>query len=348
MDTADLVPVAERAQAPARLPVPPPDTGLTWRALTPDDVPAWLALLQTVEDHDDAAERTSRSELAELFDGEWRDPARDLLGGFDPAGRLRAYARAEFQPVDAGTLAPVLLGAVHPDDRGRGLGRALAAWAEGRARQQLAGVDSRLPARLRWYVDDHHTDARSLATRAGFTPQRWYLDLRRDLAQPLPEVTLDDGLAIEGYRDERSEEIRVTHNESFAVDHWGSSPIRPDVWAQEVVGRDTFRAGWSFAAVDTGTGRVVGYLISAAYEQDWEPQGYTEGWTDLVAVRREYRGRGLASALLAAAMRAYAGAGLEYAGLGVDTENPTGALGLYTRLGYVRERSSVLYTKELT
>ena len=66
-----------------------------------------------------------------------------------------------------------------------------------------------------------------------------------------------------------------------------------------------------------------------------------------MAVRREWRGRGIAAALLVKAMESFRDAGLEYAGLDVDTENPTGALGTYTRLGYERRRGSVCYSKEI-
>nr|WP_246221080.1 GNAT family N-acetyltransferase [Phytoactinopolyspora mesophila] len=316
--------------------------------MTPGDVPAWYALVSTVEEHDDAVERSSERDLADVFKGTWRDPARDSVGGFDAQGRLRAFARSEFEPVTAGTLAPILFGAVHPEYRRRGIGRALIEWSEARARQQLGAVDSSLPARIRVFTDDHHMGAKALAESTGFTPLRWYVEMRRDLAQPLPGVNPAEGIRIEGYSAERDEEVRVTHNESFARDHWGSSPISAESWQLQVINTEGFRPDWSFVAYDTATGGVVGYTLASAYKQDWEAQGFSEGWTDLLGVRREYRGRGIAGALLAASMAAFAESGIEYAGLDVDTENPTGALGAYTRLGYDRCRTGVLYAKELS
>ncbi|WP_053203916.1 GNAT family N-acetyltransferase [Jiangella muralis] len=347
MDTVDLEPLAVRAAAPAELPPLPADVGLTWRPLTPGDVPAWLALCEVVEDHDHANERSAESELTDRFKGAWRDPARDNVAGFDANGHVRAYTWVEFRPVTEGTQAPVLFGAVHPDYRQRGIGRALLAWSEARARQQLAAATVNLPARIRVYLDEPHTEARRLAEAAGFTPIRWYVDMRRDLGVDLPAGDVPGGLRIEPYSKERDDDIRVAHNESFARDHWGSSPIDAEAWALDVVGGEKFRPDWSFVAVEEGTGRVAGYLMSGAYDQDWEPQGFTEGWTDLVSVRREWRGRGLAGALLTAAMRAYAAGGMQYAGLDVDTDNPSGALGVYTRLGYERRQGSLLLTKEI-
>lgn len=339
-------PVATRVQAPANLPPLPTDIGLTWRALMPGDVPTWFALTQTIETHDDAIERGSEQDLADVFKADWRDPQRDLVGGFDADGRLRAYAWSEYHPATSGTLAPILIGGVHPSHRRRGIGRALLAWLEARGRQQLAATDSTLPARLRVFIDETHTVARSLAEQMGFTQRRWYLDMQRDLAQPLPTVRPADGVIIAPYTAERDAEVLETHNKSFAVDHWGSSPISADAWALDVVGADGFRPDWSFVAVDDTSDRIAGYTLSFGYQQEWAAKGYTEGWTQLIAVRREYRGRGLAAALLTAAMQAFTASGMQYAGLDVDTDNPTGALSLYTKLGYVPGRKAVLYTKE--
>ncbi|SDT70297.1 mycothiol synthase [Jiangella sp. DSM 45060] len=347
VSTDHLEPLAVRAAAPAELPELPADAGLTWRPLTPGDIPAWFALCEVVDDHDDANERVAKSELADRFKGAWHDPARDSVAGFDSDGNVRAYAWSVYRPVTEGTQAPVLFGAVHPDYRRRGLGRALLAWSEARGRQQLAAATVNLPARIRVYLDEAHTEARRLAEAAGFTPIRWYVDMRRDLGVDLPAGHVPDGLRIEPYSRDRDEDVRVTHNESFARDHWGSSPFDAESWAVHVVGGEKFRPDWSFIAVEEATGRVVGYLMSGAYDQDWEPQGFTEGWTDLVSVRREWRGRGVAGALLTAAMRAYAAGGMQYAGLDVDTDNPSGALGTYTRLGYERRQGSVLLTKEI-
>ena len=56
------------------------------------------------------------------------------------------------------------------------------------------------------------------------------------------------------------------------------------------------------------------------------------GWLDQVSVRRPWRRRGVAHALIAAALRELSGRGLQRAVLGVDAHNPNGALGLYEGL----------------
>ena len=62
---------------------------------------------------------------------------------------------------------------------------------------------------------------------------------------------------------------------------------------------------------------------------------------------RPARGCGIAPAAIVAAMRAGAAAGCATAGLGVDTENPTGAFGLYHRLGLAPVRTRVQWARTL-
>lgn len=55
----------------------------------------------------------------------------------------------------------------------------------------------------------------------------------------------------------------------------------------------------------------------------------------------------MAVALLAAAMRAFLAGGMERAVLDVDTDNPTGAYGLYSGLGYAKAYGSSAYVIEV-
>jgi ribosomal protein S18 acetylase RimI-like enzyme len=59
-----------------------------------------------------------------------------------------------------------------------------------------------------------------------------------------------------------------------------------------------------------------------------------------LSVRREWRRRGLGVSLLQRAFAALYDRGLPTIGLGVDAENPTGALGLYERAGMRKIRQS--------
>src|SRR5690606_35154011 len=142
-------------------------------------------------------------------------------------------------------------------------------------------------------------------------------------------------------------------NDAFR-DHFGSQPRTPQTWAQY---RTAFMPGWTWLVVDdapdvgallaspdtddetaaalrAGEPLVAAYQVASKFTEDFEVRGYEFGYSDYVGVRRAYRGRGLASVALTAALRAMADDGMRYAHLDVDAENPTGALGLYAGLGY--------------
>jgi ribosomal protein S18 acetylase RimI-like enzyme len=76
-----------------------------------------------------------------------------------------------------------------------------------------------------------------------------------------------------------------------------------------------------------------------------EQQG--RGWVKDVVVHATERGQGLGKALLNHAFSAYAARGADRVGLKVDSTNPTGALQLYERLGFVTDQRLEIWTKRL-
>jgi ribosomal protein S18 acetylase RimI-like enzyme len=80
---------------------------------------------------------------------------------------------------------------------------------------------------------------------------------------------------------------------------------------------------WLVSTEDLGD---VGFLIA---RDDREAMG----WIRSLGVVREARGRGLGGLLLRQAFAAFAARGRDTVGLGVDTENTTGAPELYARNG---------------
>ncbi len=334
-----IEPIAVRANPPVVLDLPPAHLELSWRPLHAGDAGQLHALMSAVEAADESPARTSLPMVEEMFTESWRDMQRDSLGGFDGTGVLRAFAIVSVRPGDLRTVRAFLQGGVHPAWRGRGIGRAVLAWLEGRGRQKLVESGKELPARLAVFVDEHARDNRRLYAAAGFSPIRWYTEMRRDLADPLPEVTID-GVRVEPWRPELDEAVRLAHNEAFA-DHWGSEPRTPEDWTHG----PHFVPEWSFVAL--AGDEVVGYTLSGRYEDDFAVVGYSFGYSELLGVRRAWRGRGVAVALLAGAMAAFKADGMAYAVLGVDTANPSGAHGLYERLGYQVVHGEVLYSVEI-
>jgi ribosomal protein S18 acetylase RimI-like enzyme len=75
--------------------------------------------------------------------------------------------------------------------------------------------------------------------------------------------------------------------------------------------------------------------------------GLSRGWLEHVSVRRPWRKRGLASALMVRSMHRLRELGLAEAALGADAENLSGAVRLYEALGFRRLRTAASYLKEI-
>lgn len=334
---------------------PDPALGLAWRPLTDDDVPAWHALQQTIEDADAPSERWSVDDVRDLLlDGPAKHPERQSLVGTDGDGAVRAWAHVDLDAEPVGSVRVRLHGGVHPLWRGRGIGGALLGWQLRRAGDLVAAAGHGLPAQASLIAEAGAVDREALAAAAGLVATRWYLEMVRPLAGPrapaLPTVGgLPDGLGLVAMTRDLDEEVRLAHNAAF-VEHDNSQPRSADTWRRTVSDHRDLRRAWCFVVVDEGAEpgrRVAGYTVASAYEQDWVAAGGPQGYTDLLGVRPDHRGRGLGPALLAASVRAMAADGMLTAALGVDSGNATGAMGLYERLGYAVAGTEVMHAVDL-
>jgi mycothiol synthase len=314
-----------------------------WRPAERADIDDIVALCRAMDPFDNPHRVTSRNEITDEFDHEWIDMATDSLLAFSEDGTLVAYAMVILSPSRDVSVYSYVFGGVHPAWRERGIGRVLLAWSLERSEQQLASVETGAPASSRAYVDERNTAAARLLERFGFGVARYFTIMERDLSRPVEEIDVPAGVTLEGYRPEFADRTRDARNDSFR-DHWGSLETVPAMWAQ-FVGGAHFRDDLSVVAV-ADDGRVVGFTLAEVDEDSWSAQGFTSAYIALVGTVRDWRGRRLAPALLAAALRRIQAAGLERATLEVDTASPTGALGLYERQGFVATTRDLAYVRE--
>ncbi|WP_027479357.1 GNAT family N-acetyltransferase [Gryllotalpicola ginsengisoli] len=334
----DLSPLSERVEAPHRLALPiHPDIAL-WRPLTADDADEVTALQQAADAVDHPSWTTPREDIVEELGHSYVDLARDSLGGIDADGRIVAWGLNVMPPNPETLVRVLLLGTTHPSVRGAGIGRQLLQWQRGRAQQMLRGSNLPLPGWILQYLSAGNVPGIRLAELLGFHVGRYFATLTRDLAEPVDVPPEPDGVRIVPWRDELSAATLAAKNEAFR-DHWSSQPTSAEQW-RHLAGGEFFRPDLSFLALSADDpGTVAGLVLTSVLEHDWPHQGYTSSYIGFVATRRPWRGRGVAAALLSRALDASRKAGLEKAVLDVDTQNPSGAVALYTDLGFVPDDS---------
>lgn len=314
--------------------------GLEFRPLVPEDVDSWLALVKRIAAFEEAPWHAQRSELEAVVTDSLNPAVSNTLAGVDADGVLRVYGAVAKSP--DGDKSDIW-GGVDPLWRRRGVGAAVLLWQERQAAARFAADGVRV-AKVRLHVEENNAGARALLSVAGYSVVRYYAAMQRSLER-IPAVPMPAGITIVALTAELSDAVRCAHNEAFA-DHWGSEPRSPERWAVQMR-HELMRLDLSTAAVDDATGEVAAYQLATVDPAAAVESGAGEGYTELLGVRRAWRGRGLAPAMLADAMRRFAAAGLGCAGLDVDTENPSGALGLYERMGYLPVRRSMVWDKVL-
>ncbi len=310
---------------------------LRWRPPARADGEAWADLLAAVEAGDERGETYELDDLADEWASVWSHPETDSIFVWD--GReLVAFGWLKTQVGATKEHRIDCWGGVRPSHRGRGIGRELLAWQLRRAGEVASTLDPALGTRVGLDAADHQHDLHALARRAGFAPVRRFLEVARATTLPIVPAVGPAGLELRPWSDELDEAVRQAHADSFA-DHWGSEPRTGDEWRQWYTGHRAFRPDLSAVAVDVATGEVAAFVLSAAYPQDWHRLP-VEAWINTVGTVRAWRGRGAARWVLSDVLAriASSGTGFERAILGVDAENPTGALELYRSLGFADVR----------
>ena len=320
------------------LPDDPVLPGATWRPLTPRDAVPLAAAVEAARAADGGAEVQTPDDMIRSLTDPQAPAATNTLGLALDDGTFAGWAFVHERFHARLARRAFLDGATHPAVRGRGIGTLLLRWAIDRGEESLATQPADLPRFLEAFRDVTSTGSVELHRAHGFAPVRHYMDMRRGLAAALPAEPDVPGTRIVPYDAAFAELVRDAHNAAFA-DHWSSEPVRAEDWERDFVGEPHFRADLSFVAL--AGDEVAGYSVNYCSEADWAVSDVREAWVGQLGVRRAWRGRGLATALLVRSMEAFRAAGMEAASLGVDAENPTGAVGLYERLGFAVNRRFV-------
>lgn len=333
--------LSARAAFSPRLPAIPGLVVRPWRDAT-DFGPmaevrnaAWLA---------DGLEETTTGEILgnEILHDPRVDPARDV-SVLELAGRVVGSV-VRWRWIEEASGDAVLSHRCYlvPEMRRRGIGRAvLRASEEALATDPLVPVGGGRRAYETW-ADDGAVGARVLLASEGYEPVRWFfLMLRRGLGE-IPDVALPEEIEVRPVPDRAAAMPVLWADDEAFRDHWGYTTSL----AEELEGYlDDPRQDLSLWQVGWDGDEVVGSVMPMIDVAENERFGRRRGWIDSVSVRQPWRRRGVARALLVRGLAALRDRGLDEAILGVDADNPQGALRLYESVGFELHRRSAVYRR---
>lgn len=216
---------------------------------------------------------------------------------------------------------------VRPEQRRRGVGSELVRLVEERANEQvpLAPADARvlLVGWLKGSSEPQMRWARGLA----YEFRRRFLRMRIEMTEPPPEPSWPDGISVRTYRPEDARRVFEVVEEAFS-DDWGHVPGSFEDWMRRT-GREDFDPSLWWLGVQGD--EIVGTSLCETMADG--------GWVSSLCVRRPWRNRGLARAILLHSFAQFWKRNRRTVSLRVDADSLTGATRVYESVGmYVRQQ----------
>jgi mycothiol synthase len=272
-------------------------------------------------------------DLRTLWQGPTFNLATDAWIVIAPGNRLIGYADVEHrQHVRIYTLVRVL-----PEYASRGIEEHLlqlvADWAQGQIPLAKPGVRVTLNS----WASNRNDAAQQSYERSGFKEVRrhWRMEIEMLEAPTAPQWP--KRVTVRTFIPGQDDRITFEAVDEAFRDHWGHMEGNYEEWKHWTIERENFDPSLWFLAFDGS--EIAGASLCTCQMDD--------GWVDTLAVRRPWRRKGLGKALLLHSFGEFYRRGKYKVGLGVDSQNLTGATRLYERAGMHVARIYISYEKEL-
>ncbi len=216
---------------------------------------------------------------------------------------------------------------VHPEHTGRGVGSLLLELLEERSRER----EQEWPDGQRIVLECAHLVGDERAPRLfdcrGFDHVRSGFRMVIDVADGDPAPEWPEGIELRPLDVERDGRLVHAATEEAFAEEWNFLHRPFDEWRKRVFDWSRFDPSLVPVAWDVERGEIAGLSLNYPKRMgDW-------GWVGAIGVRPAWRRRGLGLALLRDSFRRFREAGERVVALGVDAENPTGAVQLYEHAG---------------
>lgn len=317
--------------------------GVTLRNWRSDsDYEKMSGVLIASQNADGLQEARTGGELQNMYAGFKNFEAARNVFLVEKDGEVIAYAVCRWYQEANGKCIHRHFQAVLPEWRGRGIENDLLVRVQARLYEEV----SQHPAAENWFEIETAQGQRWLTEileRDGYQAARFFFDMMRPISENIPEAELPPGIETRPVKPEEMRKIFYGGEEAFA-DEW-SAPVIEEGDFERWLSKDIWKpALWQIAWEGD---EFVGMILNHVRENENKQYGYKRGYTENIAVRKPWRRRGIAKALLVRSLKMFREMGFDSTALGVDTENPNDARRLYESVGYKTVRTIIVYRKRI-
>jgi mycothiol synthase len=269
-----------------------------------------------------------------LDDWQGVDLAQEVIVVTAPDGRIVGYADI----YNRRNMRVSVYGNVHPAEQGRGIGTFLVNWSEEWARGRMNSAPDGAKVAVEHFIDSQNAPACALMEALGYPRIRTVYVM---------EITLDAALAAPLWPEGVRGRAFVPGQDEYATWRAVETAFRdllerpPGSYKRWLAMTESERREpdlWRLGE-DERDGAIVGTVLGKRFSGG--------GWVGGVGVRRDWRGKGLALALLHGLFSVYYANSVREISLSVDADSPSSAPSLYTRAGMQVTKNIGIYRKTL-
>ena len=268
------------------------------------------------------------------------DPARDMLF-VEIDGQPVGYGRCMWSEEQTGIYLYNFFLNMKAEGRLPGLGEAVVGYFMDRLQEISADHPADAPKYFQGWTSNEKPWYTSLLESHNFEIVRYGFEMLRPCSEPIEVSPLPEGIIVRTPTPEEYRKVWDADTEAFR-DHWGF--VEPT--------EESYKAWLDFPYFDASIwmvgwdgDEIVGMVQNFINTDENEGLNRKRGYTENISVRRPWRRKGVARALLTRSIKMFQEMGMEETCLGVDTENPNGALQLYESVGYKEHKRSMNYRK---
>ena len=325
----------------------PAISGLNFRHFRgSNDFPQMAAAIEASADADQVERVTTAEDIAISYAHLTNsDPYQDMIFA-EINGNVIGYSRGWWLEEENGPRLYAFVGFLIPSWRRKGIGTVILRWMESRLRVIANEHPAEQAKFFQASTTQYEVGLATMLEREGYHAVRYAWEMVRPTLENISDFPLPEGLEVRPVLPEHYRAIWEAASEAFR-DHWGFTQPTEEDYQAWLMNKTIFQPYLWQIAWDVATNQIAGQIHTFIDHAQNEKYNRKRGFTEEISVRRPWRRRGLARALISLSLKTLKQQGMTESALGVDSENLSGATRVYEDCGFRVVKQSTVYRRPL-